>query len=49
MLQELVALEAAAGSAAPVEMEVVNSDCFMARFLAFRQARSCHLHVPCLP
>ena len=37
-----VAWRDASGSSA----EVVDSDGFMARFLAFRQARSCHLHVP---
>ena len=44
-----VAWRDAAGSAASMEMEVVDSDGFMARFLAFRQARSRHLHAPCPP
>ena len=44
-----VAWRDAAGSAAAMEMEVVDSDGFMARFLAFRQARSRHLHAPCPP
>ena len=38
-----VAWRDATGSAAAMEMEVVDSDGFMARFLAFRQASSCHL------
>ena len=42
-----VAWRDAAGSAGA--MEVVDSDGFMARFLAFRQARSCHLHAPSAP
>ena len=41
-----VAWRDAAGSAAAMEMEVIDSDGFMARFLAFRQVGSCHLHVP---
>jgi len=44
-----VAWRDAAGSAASMEMEVVDSDGFMARFLAFRQARSCHLHAQPAP
>jgi hypothetical protein len=39
-----VAWRDAAGSTGA--MEVVDSGGFMARFLAFRQARSCHLHAP---
>ena len=44
-----VAWRDAAGSAASMEMEVVDSDGFMARFLAFRQARSCPLHAQPAP